>query len=1703
MFDHASINRAYRLVWSDRLNAYVAAAETARGRGLRAIRGVATLLLAALGTIGHVGAQTVAPPASTQLPTGGSVVAGQAAIGHSGARLDINQTSNRAAIDWRTFNIGPNAQVNFNQPSAQAVTLNRVLDAQPSQIYGRMTSNGQVFLTNPNGVYFSPSARVDVGGLVASTHGMSVADFMAGKNTFQRNGATGAVVNQGSLQAALGGYVALLAPEVRNEGVVLAQAGTVALAAGEAITLHFNGANSLAGIAVTPSQISALVENRHAVLAPGGLIILSAQAADRLQGGVVNNSGRVEAGSLTQRGGRIVLEATNRIENRGVLDASGAQGGDIALKADYDADVRGSLRATASNGSGGNITIESNFVRLAAESTIDARGAMGGGTVLIGGDWQGGGAMRQAQQVVMENAAVIDVSATRTGDGGKAVLWSDITRRDGATQFDGRIYALGAGGGQGGRVETSGHKLSVRGSVTAGKGGLWLLDPYDVVIANASSSNVDGAFNATGSPAVVDASAIANALTAGSDVTVYTGNTGNEAGNITLDTNIVPGAMANDATLTLKAHNSIFVNFRNVIDATQSGNTNRLNVVLWANAAGAGQGRIEMGSSTGIYSNGGNITLGGGSDIATGYAIGTGVGDAGRGIWLRDGTMLDAGGGNITLRGRASDGMAIAIGDPGGFGAGGSTLLTRDAGSIVLQGVATIGSGVHSPTGIYLHDDVRIQTADGAIILSGVGGNSSVPSMDNSGIALHLGGRILSESGTITLEGTRGAAGGGSGSGVRFHSGTKYVGHDDGTHIGRSSGNIILSADSIGWDGGTTNINTSGALAIQPRATSFSSPFTWSGNLVGGNLVGSGSINGFVINNFESLAGLTLGKAGNLAGITIASPVTMSGALNLFGGDIQVNSPITLNGSAMSVTNSGVFTTADGRDIRADGGFTQNGSGASSLGGEIRTDNAPIRFAGDLTVRDQVRLRSDGGDITLDGAVSGHAPGASHRLKLESGSGSITLNGQISDLERLTLTSSGMVTQTAPIRVADLLLDGTGDHFLTHDHNRINTLAANVGSGAVIIKNDAPLTIGTVSGVSGVTSSNGTVQIETTAGHALTLNQPVLAAAPTLLAGGDLTLAATVTATVGDLLLSTGGAFVNHAGANALATSGRWLVYSASPHANTFGGLASGNTGLFGKTFASYGPADVATDGYSGNRYVFANTENITVTTSGASIVYGNTPLLLANLYQIAPPSTFGGAILAPTIGGSPLIASIGATSTAPAGSYAITADVSGMTANAPGYNFIANNQGALTVTPRPVTLSGGRVYDATTNIAAHGLTLGNLVNGDSVNLTGNGVLSGKDVGAQTLAGSGSLALSNGNYTLSGASGSFNITPATLPVGGVVAQNKVYDAGVQASLAGTPTINALGADVVSVTGAAVAQFGDKNVGNAKPVTVSGFTLSGADAGNYVLQQPAGLSANITPATLAVNGVAAQNKVYDGNAQATLTGTPAVQALGSDLVSVGGSALAQFADANIGNNKPVTVSGYALLGADAGNYVLQQPAGLRAHISAPAVTSTPVPAPATPITPNPPVLESTTNYAAWLAPTRGGTLDVSAAFNAGGSITLAHGPITPFVPFLGAVPVLTAQVEPGQPNELSFVLPQALRDLLDNAGLLPVSVSRTDASPLPGWLRFDRWGKRLVAAAIPPNALPMSVLITLGTHKAVVKIDKPAATRMVVANAAGE
>ena len=279
-----------------------------------------TLLAAAIG--GALAAPAFAQVASNTLPTGGQVNAGSAVISTPAAgSMQIDQSTSRAVIDWQSFSIGSAASVRFNQPAASSVVLNRIQGGSASEIFGRLSSNGKVFLSNPNGVLFAPGASVEVGALVATTLSISDADFLADRYTFSNNGSAGSVVNRGNIQTP-NGYAALAGPQVRNEGLIVARLGTVALAAGDRVTLNMVD-GSLLGVTVDQAALNASIVNSGTLQADGGRVLLTASSANTLLDTVINNTGTIRATRLEERDGQMVLQGgpNGAILSSGTLDA--------------------------------------------------------------------------------------------------------------------------------------------------------------------------------------------------------------------------------------------------------------------------------------------------------------------------------------------------------------------------------------------------------------------------------------------------------------------------------------------------------------------------------------------------------------------------------------------------------------------------------------------------------------------------------------------------------------------------------------------------------------------------------------------------------------------------------------------------------------------------------------------------------------------------------------------------------------------------------------------------------------------------------------------------------------------------------------------------------------------------------------------------------------------------------------------------------------------------------------------------------------------------------------------------------------------------------------------------------------------------------------------------------------------------------------
>jgi filamentous hemagglutinin family protein len=543
-------------------------------------------------------------------------------------------------INWQSFGIAAGQTVQFVQPSRSAVALNRVTGAEPSAILGRLSANGQVFLVNPHGILFGPGASVDVGGLVASTLNIADADFMAGHYRFAGQ-STADLLNQGRLQASEGGYVALLGTRVINQGQVLSPRGSVVLVAGQVMRLDVLG-EQLLGVHVAQGVDDALLSNGGLMQADAGQVLMSTHAAGQWLGNAVNNTGVLQAQTVENRQGRIVL--------LGNMDS-----GSVHLSGTLDVSAGAGQNA-------GRVWATAHQVGVIG-AHIKASGGAAGGQVSMGGGYQGSEpSLPHAHAVYMDANARIQANALAQGDGGQVVLWAD-----GSTRARGQVSARGgAQGGNGGLIETSGQWLDVDGlkvdtRAPIGQTGTWLLDPADITISSASTTDA----TATGSVFAPNSGLnavninVADLVTAlgTSNVTVRTANTGLSgagSGDIAVNSAITWTA---PTTLSLNAEGDVNVNQaitgtggslalnagRNVVvDAATTTTTGRLAFTALQDVRLNAATTITTGELQAVA--GGNVDVNAASSITTGNMVlradndGTGPGAAQGSVRITCGT---------------------------------------------------------------------------------------------------------------------------------------------------------------------------------------------------------------------------------------------------------------------------------------------------------------------------------------------------------------------------------------------------------------------------------------------------------------------------------------------------------------------------------------------------------------------------------------------------------------------------------------------------------------------------------------------------------------------------------------------------------------------------------------------------------------------------------------------------------------------------------------------------------------------------------------------------------------------------------------------------------------------------------------------------------------------------------------------------------
>ncbi len=951
-----SINRVYRVVWNASKSVWQAVCETGKAHGKekssRSLRRAITVAGIALA------GGALAAPAANELPTGGNVVAGNATISTSGARMDVLQTSQHTAIDWNTFNIGSAAHVHFEQPSG-GVALNRVLDTNASQIYGRLTATGQVFLLNPNGVLFAPGAQVDVGGIVASTLNLGNADFMAGNYTFSGS-SSNAIVNQGNITIAPGGTVALIAARITNTGSIEAPQGSVLLGAGSRVTLDLGGPVKLQ---VEQGAVDALIESGGAIKAADGLIYLTARSADTLTQSVINHSGIIEANSLSAQGGKVVLE--------------------------------------------------SDQILLADGSQIDASGATGGGQVLVGGGWQGTGGYYQATTVTMQRDASIDVSAKKIGSGGTAVLWSDIHNADSQTRAYGTIWAMGgAEGGDGGRIETSGHWLSITGSrggasADLGKAGLWLLDPYNVTITSADANGAWGGGNPdiwtpNANNSTILNTDIASKLESGTNVTVTTGSAGTQIGDITVASAITKASGNADVTLTLQAANSI------VIDQaiSNTGGTGKLHVVLDAdNDNGTRNGGGITILNNNITTGGGNISFGTGATLNIG-GVNTKVGGdvyvGGSGA-----LALNTAGGDVTVNGE------MLIANTNGFS------INTSNGNVNFGGLVNsanqysfINKTASAGTGTW--DAARIEARDGTTGGSAIGDKYlvTITSRLENALATRATGYVGAWIGAYRPDYTTGAwqwADGPEGGQTFFNQ----------SGLG---GGTTVSGYFSNFDTGEPNgaFNASG----ETRGQFFGTQGLWN-DLTNGTTYSNNTTNQYAVLGFvreTNLAASPLTVDAGTGTVTFTQAVGNSKALaslNVTGSTIAINGGAVTSGDQTytatgNVTQGGAITATGLLLLGANGNYNLTNTGNNVATLAANTGSMNFYDTNGLTIG---TLGATNGITATNGAVV-----------VETGSGDITISQNVSASDTGTsaiLINAGKTAAAGTATGGNIVLSGT------------------------------------------------------------------------------------------------------------------------------------------------------------------------------------------------------------------------------------------------------------------------------------------------------------------------------------------------------------------------------------------------------------------------------------------------------------------------------------------------------------------------------------------------------------------------------------------------------------------------------------------------------------------------------------------------------
>ncbi|RLJ19752.1 hypothetical protein DJ030_08285 [bacterium endosymbiont of Escarpia laminata] len=991
-------------------------------------------------------------------PQGGQVVGGQGAISAPNANTTlIQQQSHNLALEWQSFNVQAQELVRFQQPSASAAVLNRILDQNPSQIFGTIEANGRVFLANPNGLIFGRTATVNVGSLIAAGLDMDPGKFMEGKYELglADGQSPGSVINRGLIKAATGGSVVMVGGTASNEGLIVADVGYVHLASGRKAVVDFDGTGLIRfrvdeTVLGNDSGAQAAVANSGEIHAEGGTVILAGHTARDVFSQVVNNTGVVRAGSIDKSGGKIRLTGFGGlVANSGRLDASGTKGGSIevagdrithsgVIVADGSAGDGGRVKLESADttlltdnsttsaqskagGKGGSVQVLGGRVGLFGNTTIDVSGHNGGGEVLVGGDYQGSNPdVPNADRTYVGADVQIRADATGEGDGGKAIVWADDF-----TKFYGTISAKGdSNSGSGGFAEVSGKEgLIYRGTTDLsgadGRQGTLLLDPGTITIAGGSS---DGSDNEAGDSATV--------LSHNGDTTVAFAEI---PASFTVYESEIEGT---DADIILQATDGISTSGTFSNGGEGSGilllNDGRSLALITRNAALEGSTGIDVSAIEIRGQGGGDIIIQTGSDGGdagtANIAVGTLASGSGSITINSEGTVSVSGAlstsGNIgitagdavtfaldnTTENVAAGMLTVTATDVDGF----DTINSLGSTNVILQPDAvtdTVGLAVTDGTGFTLTTDdiAELKAGSGTVTIGQAGGTGAISlggAVDLAGDKVTLrGGRINDaintiSADTLTLDLDSNGAGANT---LSTTVSTLSIDSSDGNDAINQSVTVVdtgaVALGILDLGGGTLNLTAGGAIT-DGNADAAGADTTV--NITAGtlNILGNQAVTD--IETAVSTLDLT----------TAATSISNTGALTL--ADSMVTGQLDLTGSA-GITIGTLSATGLTVNLTAGGAITDGNADAAGADTTVNVIAGTLNILGNQAVTDietsvgSLDLTAAATSISNTGALTLADSTVTGQLDL-TGSAGIVLNNLDATGQVVNLTAAGAIT---------------------------------------------------------------------------------------------------------------------------------------------------------------------------------------------------------------------------------------------------------------------------------------------------------------------------------------------------------------------------------------------------------------------------------------------------------------------------------------------------------------------------------------------------------------------------------------------------------------------------------------------------------------------------------------------------------------------